>query len=215
MNIHPIIVAALIMGTVILSGQGKMNLIHHEVLPQVLAEQQIVTITTGIIRNQIDIRLPSELKEEDTVRGVIKALQEAGPLDKVIFHMAGQGGEVETVELLINNIKACKAHVVMIVEAPVYSGHAYISLSGDELIMWPYSYLMLHTSSIYGHDCSLETGEDRTVSNTEHCQAFMDAHMALINKLLLNFKILTTQEVTSIMSGHDFYLSADQYNLRK
>lgn len=215
MNIHPAIVAALIMGTVLLSGQGKINLIHHEVLPQVLAEQQIVTITKGIFSDRVDIRLPPEIKGEETIRPIIKVLQEVGRLDIVIFHLAGVGGEVETVFDLINNVHASKAHVIMLVEAPVYSGHAYLALNGDELIMLPYSSLMLHTSSAYGIDCTEKTGTDRTVPNQEHCQAFLDNHMKLINKVLSSVSVLTAAEIIQVMTGHDVYITADEYNKRK
>jgi ATP-dependent protease ClpP protease subunit len=193
---------------------GKMNLIHHEEVPPQLLEHQVVTIKDKFIGHQIDIRMDSEIGNDESVRPIIKALQEAKWDDTVIFHMAGFGGEVETVENIINNMHASKAHVITIVEAPVYSGHAYISASGDEIIMMPFTYMMFHTSSGYGTDCSTQTGTDRTVSNIEHCQAGLDAHMALVNKILASFKILTGEETVRIMTGHDVYLTADQYKQR-
>lgn len=214
MNIHPAVLAACIMATVLLSGQGKMNLIHHEVLPQVLAEQQIVTIERGFFSDRVDIRLPSEIKGHESVRAIIKVLQEAKSGDIVIFHLAGFGGEVETVFDLINNVHASKAHVIMRVEAPVYSGHAYLAVNGNELIMLPYSSLMFHTSSALGMDCTTETGTDRTVSNVEHCEAFLNNHLYLINKAIILAPVLTPLEKGEIISGHDVYITADEYNKR-
>jgi ATP-dependent protease ClpP protease subunit len=214
MKIHPAIVAALIMGTVLISGQGQMNIVHHEVLPQVLAEQQIITIKRGLFTDRVDIRLPSEIKGHESVRAVIKVLQEATTGDVIVFHLAGFGGEVETVFDLINNVHASKAHVIMSVEAPVYSGHAYLAVNGDELIMLPYSSLMFHTSSALGTDCTLETGTDRTVSNVEHCQSYLNNHFYLINKAIILAPVLTPLEKGQIISGHDVYITADEYNKR-
>jgi ATP-dependent protease ClpP protease subunit len=192
-----------------------MNIIHHEEIPVQLIENQVITYTKqSIFGDKIDIRMDSEIKGHETVRNIIKVLQEAKPSDKIIFHLAGYGGEVEVVEDIINNIKVSKAHVIMQVEAPVYSGHAYLALSGDELIMLPYSYLMLHTSSGYGSDCSKETGTDRTVSNVEHCEAGLKAHLDLINKVLNELPFLTSDEKARIMTGHDFYMTSDEYKRR-
>lgn len=221
MNIHPAVCAAAIMATVLLSGMGKMNLIHHEEVPPQLLENQVVTITPNhFFGKTIDIRMDSEITSDESVRPIIKALQEASWDDTVIMHMAGFGGEVETVENIINNMHASKAHVVVIVEAPVYSGHAYISASGDEIIMRPFTYMMFHTSSGYGTDCTKESkdydpnGTDRTVSNIEHCQVGLDAHLALVQKVLASFKILTPAELQSIETGHDLYLTSDEINKR-
>jgi ATP-dependent protease ClpP protease subunit len=219
-NIPPTVLAALIMGSVLLSGFSTVNMVHHEVLPQVFAEQQIVTINPreGLYRlvgaKIIDIRIKSIIEEQDTVRAIVKALQEASRFDVVKFHIAGVGGEVDTVLNLINNVKATKAHVIMIVEAPSYSGHAYLALFGDELIMRPYSSLMFHTSSLYGYDCSQETGIDRTVLNSEHCQALYDAHIYLMNELIKSAPYLTLEQKISIMTGHDVFIQSDEFNKR-
>ena len=215
-KVHPAIIAACIMGTVLVSGLGKMNIIHHEEVPFQLIENQVVIISKHWYGDKVDIRMDSEIDSQESVRAIIKVLQEAGRLDTITFHLAGYGGNVETVFNLIDNVQSCLGRVIMIVEAPVYSGHAYLALAGDRLVMRPYSSLMLHTSSAYGEDCSKQDGYDRKVSNTEHCYAFMDTHFKLINKFLLSidYKVMSIEEKSAVMNGHDFYLTADEYNQR-
>lgn len=212
--------AALIMAGALLSGKVEINLQHHAHLPTEFSNKSTIEVTTprGIFDNWfnthrvIHIRTSSEFKGTDTVKDIAKILQEADSNDIVIFHIVGVGGQVDTVMYLINNIKASKAKVIMSVEGPSYSGHAYLATVGDELIMMTNSYLMFHTSSGYGTDCSKATGYDRTVPNTEHCQDFMDNHLYLANKMIDGIKILTPYEKERIKTGHDVYITADDYN---
>lgn len=204
------------MGTILVTGMGKMNIIHHEEVPFQLVENRVVTIQNFMFHKEVDIRMDSEIKGQESVRAIIKVLQEAKPKDIIRFHLAGVGGEVETVWNLINNVRASKGTVYMIVEAPVYSGHAYLALSSDHLIMRPFSSLMLHTSSAYGEDCSTSEGTDRTVSNVYHCQMFLDTHLRLVTKFLseIDPKIVTAEEKVRILTGYDYYLTADDYTRR-
>jgi len=235
MNVHPAVIAAGIMATVLLSGHGQMNLIHHEVIPQIIAEQQIVTVRPqqgikGFLGGeQIDIRMGNEIKDQDSVIAIIKALQEASSLDTITFHINGYGGQVDTTFELIDNVRMSKAHVIMSVESPSFSGHAYLAVSGDELIVAPFASLMFHTSSAYGTSCSEArlpgtegegdpgydpNGTDRTVSNQEHCERQMASHFLMITKFFTQEKYLTGAEKEQIMTGHDIYLSADDLHSR-
>jgi len=220
---NSVAVAAIIMASVLLSGKAEINLQHHMNLPAEFSNKSTIEIThnrhffdswfnTG--SKQIDIRLSNEIKGTDTVKDIARVLQEATEKDTVIFHIVGIGGEVDTVMYLINNIKTTKAHTIMIVEGPSYSGHAYIAASGDELHMMPYSFLMYHTSSGYGTDCSKKTGTDRTVPNSEHCQAFMDTHLFEVNSYLDSIYFLTRLEKIYIETGHDVYITAEEYHKR-
>jgi membrane-bound ClpP family serine protease len=215
-----IIIASLILGTVLMSGLAEIHLVHKPLLPDIITQNEVISVTDksnalGLLGGkQIDIRLPSEIKGLDTVRPILRKLQEASRLDTVIFHLAGYGGEVDTVMTLINNIKSSKAEVIMVVEAPVYSGHAYLAISGSKLVMLPYSSLMFHTTSALGMDCSKAQGTDRTVSNVEHCEMFFGNHFYLVNRMILDFLLLTPEEKVRIISGHDVYITADEYNKR-
>lgn len=207
------ILPVLVIATVLISGLGTVNIQHHLNIPQYFMDKEVIehhpkTILDIILNHPevTDIRLKEEIQGTDTVKDIGRILQEAKKGDVIRFHISGYGGEVETVEYLINNIKTSAATTVMIVESPSYSGHAYLAVSGNYLIMLPYSYLMFHTSSAYGTDCALALGTDRTVSNAEHCQKGLEAHMQLVIQFLESVPLFTRVEKDSLESGHDVYL---------
>lgn len=177
----------------------------------------------------IDVRYVSEIKGYDENQGVAKILQEAKSNDVIRFHIAGYGGEVDTVYYLIDNIKQSKAKVIMIVEAPSYSGHAYLATQGSKLVMAPYSLLMFHIDSAYNIDCSQPIvknpedkedtgydpkGKDRGITNQESCQNLKDQKLIMINKLINNISFLTQKEKQDIEQGKEVYITADEYNKR-
>lgn len=216
--INSVAVAAFIIGLVLLSGKAEINLQHHLNLPTEFSNRSTVESHYKNIFHVggkiIHIRLSNQIKGPDSVKDIARELQEATKNDTVIIHVVGIGGEVNTTLYLINNIKATKAHTIMVVEGPSYSGHAYIAAAGNELHMLPYSFLMYHTSSGYGFDCSKEKGMDRTVPNSEHCQAHLDTHMATVNSYLDSINFLTVLEKLLIQTGHDVYITAEEYNKR-
>lgn len=198
--------------SVLVLGLVTVNVNHNLHLPQEVLTKDVV-LTKHFVNNhfpylhtQTDIEFRQEIKDYETVRYVNVTLQEARKGDVVIFHLAGYGGSVNSVYNIVNNIRASRAKVIMSVEAPVYSGHAYLALSGDELRMSKNSYLMLHTTSGIDTDCSKETGLDRGISNVEHCQAMKDADMALFSQFLNSFPQLNPEELAQLNSGHDVYL---------
>jgi ATP-dependent protease ClpP protease subunit len=161
-----------------------------------------------------EVVLDSPIISPVPLRKVLKVFRDAKKGDIINVHLSGPGGSVNTVYLLVNAVQSSKAYVRMIVEAPSYSGDAYLATVGNELVMRPYSYLMFHTSSAYGTECALAAGVDRTVSNTEHCQRDLDTHLALVEKFIDNIKILTDQEKRAIKSGHDIYITKEMYDER-
>ncbi len=215
----PIIAASMIAGT-LMSGLANINFQHNIHLPKEISAVEVVTQTSSYsIRHfptvtVTDIRLKNELKGTDSVKSIIRVLQEAQSGDTVIFHLAGMGGDVDTLFLLVNNILMTKAHVIMSVEAPVYSAHAYLALFGNELKVAPLAFLMFHTSSGVNINCAAAQGTDRGVSNVEHCQGYQKANLTLSDSMILQAPLLTQEEKLSILFGHDVYIMSDDANQR-
>jgi ATP-dependent protease ClpP protease subunit len=210
-QVSGIVIVGIIIASVLISGKVDLHFNHHLSLPKV---NQHLIKTTGLIFKTTHIHVSNEFRNTDSVREIVKVLQEANKTDTIIFHIAGIGGEVETVQYIINNVKESEAYIIMIVEAPSYSAHAYLAASGDKLKMLPGTYLMFHTSSAYGQDCKKYTGQDRKVSNMEHCERFMKAHLTLLHQFLKSISFLTLAEKQEITSGHSVYISAAEYNKR-
>lgn len=197
---------------VLILGLGTVNIQHHMNLPE--RDKYEVVEHSGLFGDTYDITINDEIKGENTVKNIVTVLRSASKRDVINFHLAGMGGQVETVWYLINNIKASKATVNMIVEAPVYSGHAFLAVSGNTLTIAPYAFLMLHTSSAYGLDCSKAKGTDRTVSNVEHCQAMYLMHMKKIEEMINNITLITANEKQLLLTGHDIYIDSKEVTFR-
>lgn len=197
-------------------GLPTIHFQHHLNLPQrdkyeVLSETYLGL--TGFYK-VYDIRLNDEIGGENTVKGITTALMQAESGDVINFHLAGYGGQVETVLYLINNIHATKGTVNMIVESNVYSGHAYLALQGKTLTMLPHTFLMFHTSSAYGENCNKEKGLDRGVSKKLKCEQFLKIHLRQTNEVIAAMPILTDKEKFDIMTGQDVYITAQDVSER-
>ena len=162
----------------------------------------------------IDIRINDTEEHEDWIKNVATTLIQAKKGDIINFHLGGYGGSVDVFMELINLVKTSPATINMIVETNVYSGHAYLAASGDTLTMLPYTFMMFHSTSALGTDCSLKTGTDRGVSNAEHCQAAIDVMVQQNKEVLSNIKLFTPEEQDRLRHGHDVYITSAEYNRR-
>lgn len=211
MKAYAVTFAAIVMALTLMSGLIKLNVQHHLNIPPeldfaVVSESYQFSLRHPFYVTTYDINLKNEIKGSNTLLHIVQALQNAKPGDTVVFHLVGVGGQVDSVLLLINNIKLSKAYVIMSVEGPVYSGHAYLATYGDELKMSTYSFLMFHSSTIVNLDCSKETGYDRGVSNVEHCEAYKQANLRISTEFVLDVPLLTQFEKLQILTGHDVYI---------
>ncbi len=191
-----------------------VNFYHHLELPAFspidrISSYHVVNTTFPFLHKHTDIRLETEFKGPERYYTVVKVLQEACKGDTVTFHLIGSGGQSDSLFLIVNNIRKSLAYVVMDVEGPVYSAHAYLAINGDKLYVSKYAFLMFHTSSVVNVDCSTQTGTDRGVSNVEHCEKFKQSEMFLSDILIASSNILTAAQKASIKSGHDVYIYAD------
>lgn len=203
---------------VLLLGIAGINVYHHLDLPKLnkyrIESHYVLNGTPMFLHSRYDIILEDTIYNQIYYDDVISTLQQAHKGDTVVFHLSGYGGDAQTEEFIADNIKNTKAHTVMSVEAPCYSAHAYLALVGNEIKMAPYSFLMLHFSTILNLDCSKQTGLDRGVSNVEHCNALKDNVVYVNTKELQEMPLLTNDERTKLYTGHDVYLQAETVNQR-
>jgi|ERR1700733_15290024 len=195
-----------------------INLYHHIELPTLnkyrITSSVIFKVTFPFISHKYDVRLEDQIYNQVFYEDIETMLINTNENDTVVFHLAGYGGQVDTTIQLINTIKQSKAWIIMDVEAPVYSGHAYLALSGNELIMHKYTFLMLHFSSILDLDCSIQIGSDRGVSNQEHCQNLKNANIFIATNLVNDLPVLSVDEKVQLYTGHDVYLQENEVNKR-
>ena len=200
-------------------GIPGINIFHHVELPT-LNKYRIVSAhnidsTYPFLHKHTDITLEDEVKSNIWYEDVSKVLRDAKEGDTITFHLMGYGGREDSLYMLINQIKNSKAIITMSVEAPVYSAHAYLAVAGDKLVMAPYTWLMFHFSSVLDVDCSKAKGLDRGVSKEEKCKQFKQVDVDLGIKMISTIDLLTAEEKSSIITGHDVYLTSDVVSQRQ
>lgn len=213
------VVAVVILVSALISGHIDINLEHHLRLPKELTNANTIVSDKDYWsgRTISDVYLKDEITDSKNVRDVVILLNSAKEGDEIIFHIAGNGGDVDTTLLLVNKVITTKAYTVMIVERPSYSGHALLAVSGSELIMLPYTYLLFHTSSAFNQDCSKATGQDRAMTEQETCQLYINAHLESIGRMILESRIplLTTAERIDVVKGKTIVIDYSTYLKRK
>lgn len=204
-----ILLTAVIMALVLMSGKIDVNIEHRLHLPEINLDQTPIfkNSTYGIFNTKVDVYLKNTIKDMGSYYEVAHVINNLSKGDKVIFHLGGYGGDMLGLIQLQSSIAESKAEIIMLVEAPVFSAHAYLAITPNtKLIMMPNTFLMFHTVSTVNKDCSKETGTDRGVSNVEHCEALKGALMYVVDNIIDNAKLLTTQEKEAINTGHDVYI---------
>jgi len=214
-HITTVAVAAIIA----VAGIAGVNLYHHLELPTLNKDKvhssYFWNLKPPFIHTKYDIRLSDEIQAPQDYFDIGHIIQDqAKSGDKITFHLAGYGGQVQGLNYLYSVIKDSKAPIEMRVEAPVYSAHAYLALMGSSLHVSQSAFLMFHYSSVINLDCSNEKGEDRGVSNVEHCETYKAEGIKEAERMLNTAYLLTPQEKDQIRQGHDVYLDADEVKER-
>lgn len=161
------------------------------------------------------IRLDQEVTKTEDFKDLLDTLDNAKKNDKIIFYLTGYGGESQTTYNIVNNIWTTKAKTFMIVEGPVYSAHAYLAVSGNNLTMKPLSSLMFHSSSILGYKCEDAKGKlDRGKDAFKKCMQFINNELTLGKLLIDSSQVLTKKEKDKIKNGYDIYITAEEYYKR-
>ena len=205
------LLCAIVVATTMMSGKVEVNLdvSHHIKLPTFGQNKPIQTSS-----HIYDIYMTKPIKGKEEYLEVVKLLDEASSSDTINFHLGGPGGAVDSIIYLANHIRQSAAKTVMIVEAPVYSGHAYLALVGKYMKVLPDTYFMYHTSSAYGTDCSKEKGTDRTRPESEVCQTMLDEHLRTMGRFIDSMPILTPDEKLRIKLGYTLMLDDIEVNRR-
>lgn len=227
------LVVATIAAVVMVSGKIDINFHHNLSLPPELSNpnQAVTSYNLLTMSRTTHIYFRDSVDNHRQIQDVIQLLNQASKNTTIIIHLAGYGGNVESYEYLSNSIKSTKATVVMSVDAPVYSGHAYLALSGHKLVIAPYTYLMFHASSAMDIDCNKKNyglsksklntlslskninydpnGLDRGVSQKTKCIQYKQATLYNSEKMLNELPYLTQEEKTYIVNGGDVYIQSD------
>lgn len=176
--------------------------------------------TQGKICN---IELSSDIQDFNQYRELFYLLQNATQDTTVVFHLSGNGGFIAPLYAMYNNISNTKANVIMQVDGPVSSAHAFLAFLGGRMVVHDTSYFMFHLPAFTDSrgentvmlDCSGLSGVvDRGQSMEEKCHQFAYYDIKLFNEL---FKqriqpYLTQTQIKRYYQGYDVYVSSAQIN---
>lgn len=161
------------------------------------------------------VYLPHVIHYLGETNKIIAILDKAKKGDDVVVHIQGYGGDASIETALVNALKRSKANILLSVDGPVYSAHAFLALTKGKNIkvrVSDNSFFMFHHISGLNTDCSKSKGSDRGVSNKLKCQRALDYHVKFYTKSLVasTIGILTVDQVTEIFEGRDVYVSSKQ-----
>lgn len=215
----PIVAGALILASVLLSGQATINFIHTTFADKMIKSNKISCTNHVITSNTCHIYLANELKEQENFVDVINKLDTASRGDTVVLHLSGVGGSVDTTVDIINAMQRSKAHVVTSVDGSVASGHAYIALASKDVRVASDGVFMIHHTSALNQQrvCDQYAGEqDRGQDKQKKCLQYVNSSIAETEGILHRYieKFLTKEEFARVLAGEDVYLSLEELKKR-
>lgn len=196
--------------------QKVVSNIYPKLLMLNMSNVEPYTITcTETLSRVCDVRLSSVIVGNEKYRKLNDILIQANARNTVRFRLAGNGGRISTLIQLMNSIKETKAKTIMIVEGDVYSAHAMLALSGDQIIIKENVMFLFHHSSALNTDACDQydkDSKDRGISMQQKCRNFVKNHLTIFQKYLINSlqHVLTKQEMKDMLEGHDIIIPGDE-----
>ena len=210
--------ASLVFGAVLLSNKGGVNLKH---VHNVTMSESYKIYEEGVYFKDYSVYFSKGIDTVNTYQAVYNVLNSAKRGDTVTIFLAGDGGFVETLHTLVYAIKNSKAHVTTVVSGDVYSAHAFLALSGHEIVVNnPNAILMFHRSSLFSHDkyeiCSkYKDKKDRKQSLEGKCVKWFTMAEQQDARIMAFYKnFFTESEFQQILDGHDVFIFASEIKNR-
>lgn len=135
---------------------------------------------------------------------IFELLRNSKKGDTVTFILNNYGGYINTGVQLINFIDKSKAKVKMVVAGPVYSMASLLALVGEEIEIFPHTFLMFHDYS------GGEKGKGHEMmSAIVHFKPYFDK---ILKDTCTGF--LTDREIKRIQDGKDLYVPCEDTGKR-
>lgn len=166
-----------------------------------------------------NVYLSSSIGEESNYIDLYSLIENAPEGQTIRIHLSGNGGQMSAVYHLANAIAQSKAEIDTIVEGPVYSAHAFITMLGHKIIIMPNSQFLFHLPGVQidknngavlpDQSCILFLGKtDRGQDLMQKCLDLNRGEQAIFDRM---FKVyiapfLTTDEQIRVYQGYDVYI---------
>lgn len=112
--------------------------------PNAQSSSLTITRTDGGIYN---IYFANEIKGPLAYVDLLMLLPRLNKSDTVVLNLSGYGGDVAGTMPMMSALRHTKAKVIANVTGNIYSAHAYLTCSADEIVMRDETMMMFHMSS--------------------------------------------------------------------
>lgn len=166
----------------------------------------------GVGNKTYNVYLGSTIQQIDAYLPLLNIIDSADEKAVIHIHLAGDGGDADTLFMLANSLLNSKAKVIITLEGSVYSAHAILDFVADELRIPDYGLMMLHRISIYGKESEcddLGDKTDRTQSVKQKCIDSIIEYTKIGDEFFVRniVPILGEQITLEILKGFDVYIS--------
>ena len=167
-------------------------------LPRVLAEN---LYAHPIVLNDYHFYLSEQIGHPSDFIEFLNCLNTATEMDRITIHINCPGGNVDTTVQILASMQACEANITTIIEGECCSAATLIFFAGDEKMVAPHSYMMIHNWSSNG----LCGKAQELVSNLTHTA---ERIRQIYKQVYGDF--MTDAEYIDIEKGIDLYLTGEE-----
>ena len=154
--------------------------------------------------NQICVDIDEPFRDPSYYRMVTQAIGELEEGDQVKIKFNSPGGNAWGLISLLNAIKTTDADVVGVIEGECHSAASILALHCQQIIVMPYSTMMVHACS-YG-----TAGKDSDI--VAHVTHSTEWNRKLIESTYEGF--LTPSEIKEVLSGREFWFDSEEMQKR-
>lgn len=153
---------------------------------------------------QFTVNIDEPFVEPSYYRNVIRMLQEAGEDDYVIFYINSPGGQLSSLQSLLEAMKSCDATTVAVLVGQVASAASIFALHCDFVEVTDSAHMLCHYVS-YG-----------TGGKGADVLAHVNHTTKISNKLMRDtYKdFLTPTEINELIDGREIYLDSEEIKVR-
>ncbi len=136
----------------------------------------------------------------------------------VYIHLAGNGGNYEGVEYLMNLFNSVDK-LYIVIEGNNYSGHAMLALHGKRIIFPEKGYLMLHLPSglnMENEVCKDVIGKDRGLDAKQKCIKNTIKQVDIMSNEIIEeaSPYLKAEEIKELKAGREVYVTYKELKRR-
>jgi len=145
-----------------------------------------------------------EISDSQYYQNALDIIREAEEKDVIRISINSEGGSLDTAIEFIHALSTTKANTVADVVGRAYSAASIITMCCDDMIIYPFSSMMIHTASY---------GIEDTEVNISKYVGFFNKHISNIIRTVYK-DFLSNEEIESVISGDSIYLCSQEITKR-